>query len=104
MIVQHDQADGEGDTELEFESMENGKDGNGPDGIDNIDESGRSLNDSQFLKPSPLKEYEYTLFNPNQGPTNHYSPALAGASAHICPTQHDILAAEDLQQLLHPRR
>ena len=81
MIVQHDQADGEGDTELEFESMENGK-----DGIDSIDESGRSLDDSQFLKPSPLKGYEYTQFNPNRGPTNHNSPALVGASAHMCPT------------------
>ena len=90
-------ADGEGDADLE--SMDNGDEENGPDGIDNVEESGRNLDASGS---ESLKGYEYTKFNPT--PTNHNSPAIAGPSSHMCPTQHDVLAAiEDLKKYPSPK-
>lgn len=93
-------ADGEGDAEPE--SMDNGDEENGPDGIDNI-EIGTDSDGIRFPDPGSPKGYEYTKFNPT--PTNHNSPAVAGPSSHMCPTQLDVLAAmEDLKMILHPSR
>jgi hypothetical protein len=107
-------ADGdlENDSDAEPESMDNGDEVNVLDGIDNIEESGGNLddnwqeNDLSSQSPGPpavLEGYEYTKFD--HTPINYNSPAIAGPSSHMCPTQLDVLAAmEDLEKILHPSR
>ena len=101
----------------ELESMDNNKKENGPDQIDNLEESGRNLDDEEAHRSSPpsinlahtnisfpgpglLKGYEYTTFK--LIPINHNSPETTAYMSY--PTQPDVLVAmEDLRKILHPR-
>ena len=95
----------------EPESMDNDNEANGPDQIDNLQESGRSLDDEETHQSLPpplinlahthiLKKYEYTAFNPT--PINHNSSGTAAYMPH--PTQPEVLTAmEDLKKIPHPR-
>ena len=102
-------ADGERIDEPES-SKDEGDNGGGPDGIDNVEEIGRALDNAeahQLLSlypnitlpgPGPLKGYECTKFNSTL--INYNSPG----NVYILPTQPDALAAlVDLKQILHPK-
>ena len=68
-----------------------------PDQIDNLEKSGRNIDDEDTPNLCPLKGYEYTTFNPilNSLATTTYMPN---------PIKADILAAmEDLKRILHPK-
>jgi hypothetical protein len=78
------------------ESMDN-EDEDGSDQIDNLEESGRNIDDEDTPNLHPLKGYEYTTFNPTPN-----SPATTTYMLH--PIQADILAAiEDFKKILHPK-
>jgi hypothetical protein len=95
--------------------MKNGGEENGPDEIDNVEANGRVLEtqeaqlplptvnpprlNSRFRVPGPLREYEYTDFNPTP---NNNSPR---ADSHMRVSQIDaIKALGDLKKLLNPNR
>ena len=98
------------------DSMDNGdKEEQGPDGINNIEENGRLLEEefhqhsspinavhrnTQLPQPGPLKGYNYTEFNPT--PIN---PNSARVNSYMRVSQADACTAlEDLKKILSPRR